>query len=324
MKRVIVTGGAGFLGSHLALHHLEQGDKVLCIDNFCSSLGSIGTPSAHFKELQSFENFAYMAEDISDHNLPLMLRDWDGELIYNFACPASPPRYQAMPIETMMTCVVGTRNMLKVAQRTGAVLVHASTSEVYGDPEHSPQQERYRGCVNSYGPRACYDEGKRAAEALCYDYLHKEGVDARMVRIFNTYGPNMDPDDGRVVSNFICQALRGKSLTVYGDGGQTRSFCYVSDLIRGIVALGSLQENPGTPVNCGNPVEFTVLELAKEVQRRLGGEISFRPLPTDDPMQRCPDITLARELLKWEPRIMLGEGLGHTIEYFKRLVPRTA
>jgi UDP-glucuronate decarboxylase len=305
------------------MHHLERGDKVLCIDNFCSALGTISNPSPHFRELLSFENFSYMPSDIAGPNMLQELSDWEGDLIYNFACPASPPRYQAMPVETMLTCVVGTRNMLEVARRTGAVLVHASTSEVYGDPEHSPQAEKYRGCVNSYGPRACYDEGKRAAEALCYDYLNKYDVDARMVRIFNTYGPNMDPDDGRVVSNFICQALRGQPITIYGNGQQTRSFCYVSDLVRGITNLGEYSRNPHTPVNMGNPVEFTIRELAEKVQDLLGA-VRFKamPLPIDDPLQRRPDISLATDLLGWEPKVQLEEGLSHTISYFEKMVKK--
>lgn len=225
-----------------------------------------------------------------------------------------------MPVHTMLTCVVGTEKMLALAEHHGAVMVHASTSEVYGDPMCSPQPETYRGCVNSYGPRACYDEGKRAAEALCYDYLKDYEVDARLVRIFNTFGPHMDPYDGRVVSNFIRQALRGEDLTVYGSGRQSRSFCFVTDLVRGIVALGALPKNPRTPVNVGNPKEFTVLELAQKVQDRLGGKLIYHPLPVDDPTQRCPDITLARSLLKWQPEVSLDFGLDQTIAYFKQVI----
>lgn len=324
MKRVIVTGAAGFLGSHLAKHHLEAGDKVLGIDDFSSS----DSRSRHLADLQSYENFSFLVHDISQP-LPYTVDTWEPKLIYNFACPASPPRYQEMPIHTMMTCVAGTKNMLTVADASHATLVHASTSEVYGDPEVSPQNETYRGCVNSYGPRSCYDEGKRAAEALCYDYLYKHGTDARLVRIFNTYGPNMDPYDGRVVTNFIRQALKLEKITIYGEGTQTRSFCYVDDLIRGIVALGALQENPRTPVNIGNPNEFTILELAEEVARMMGATedaivgnwlFETRPLPTDDPIQRCPDITRAKELLGWEPKVQLREGLDRTITYLRTVV----
>lgn len=314
MKRVIVTGAAGFLGSHLARYHLDAGDQVLGIDDFSSS----DPQSAHYHALQGYRSFDFMNRDITELTAK-ELSDWPCDLIYNFACPASPPRYQGMPVHTMLTCVVGTQRMLVHARNNGAVLVHASTSEVYGDPETSPQAEAYRGCVNSYGPRACYDEGKRAAEALCWDYLNQYGVDARLVRIFNTYGPHMDPDDGRVVSNLINQALRGEDLTVYGEGRQTRSFCYVDDLVAGIVALGALKENPRGPVNVGNPNEFTVLELAREVQERLGGRIVFRDLPKDDPMQRCPDIGRARTLLGWEPKVQLADGLDRTIGYFRSI-----
>lgn len=316
MKRVIVAGAAGFLGSHLAKLHLEAGDMVMGLDDFSSS----DTSSKHYRDLRSYENFSFITLDITEPTVMPRLIPWKPTLIYNFACPASPPRYQEQPIHTMLTCVVGTENLLRVAQRTGAVLVHASTSEVYGDPNVSPQPESYRGYVNSYGPRSCYDEGKRAAEALCYDYVNSLKTDARMVRIFNTYGPNMDPYDGRVVSNLIVQGITGEELTVYGDGCQTRSFCYVDDLIRGIVALGALPENPKTPVNIGNPTEFTILELARQVQSRFGSKLTFKPLPVDDPMQRCPDITLAKSLLGWEPQVQLSEGLDRSIAYFRSVV----
>jgi len=320
--KILVTGGAGFLGSHIVLRHLAAGDDVLCVDDFSTAMGSpFIRPSPHFQRMLAYAGrFMLMRSDISSHSMLAELADWGGDVIYNFACPASPPRYQATPVETMMTCVAGTHNMLQVALRTGAVVVHASTSEVYGDPDVNPQGESYRGRVNPYGPRACYDEGKRAAEALCYDFRHKHGVDARLVRIFNTYGPHMDPHDGRVVSNLIRQALRGEDLTVYGDGSQTRSFCYVDDLVSGITALGALPSNPGTPINVGNPDEFTVLDLAREVRARLGGRIVFRDLPVDDPTQRRPDISLAKQLLGWEPRITLQEGLDRTIEYFRGVI----
>lgn len=330
MKRVVITGAAGFLGSHIAKHHLDAGDWVLGVDNFCSALGSFENPSAHFNELLLSKNFRFLKSDISWHGFfdelyhTCLSQDVHHvDVIYNFACPASPPVYQRMPVETMMTCVAGTRNVLKFAQVTGGRVVHASTSEVYGDPEVSPQVESYRGSVNSYGPRSCYDEGKRAAEALCYDYLHKYNVDARMVRIFNTYGPHMDPEDGRVVSNFICQALRGEPMTIYGDGSQTRSFCYVDDLVRGIVTLGALKENPQDPINLGNPGEFTILQLAELVGEKVyGGRhmIAMKPLPKDDPMQRKPDITRAKKILDWEPTIQLSEGLDKTIAYFRTMV----
>jgi UDP-glucuronate decarboxylase len=321
MKRIVVTGAAGFLGSHLAKYHLEIGDEVLGIDDFSSSRRQ----TQHLKELLTHKNFVFYESNITQPAASDYIDEWQNrfkgiDIIYNFACPASPPRYQALPIHTMLTCVVGTERMLRVAANYEAVLVHASTSEVYGDPSISPQPESYRGCVNSYGPRACYDEGKRAAETLCYIYLNTLKVDARMVRIFNTYGPNMDPFDGRVVSNFIVQALKREPLTVYGDGRQTRSFCYVDDLIRGVVALGALEKNPGGPINIGNPNEFTVHELANEVIKRLGGSMILKPLPIDDPMQRCPDITKAKMLLGWEPQVQLSEGLDRTIEYFKGII----
>lgn len=331
MKNVLITGVAGFLGSHLALYHLEKGDKVYGYDNFSTALGDISNPSAHFKRLLEYDTFEFHECDISggDGYLSSFYTDSKSvshrlrvnfDLIYNMACPASPPRYQEMPIQTMLTCVQGVHNILRLAYDNNAILVHASTSEVYGDPVITPQPETYKGSVNSYGPRACYDEGKRAAEALCYDYKNKYGVDARLVRIFNTYGPHMDPEDGRVVSNFICQAIQGKPITVYGNGAQTRSFCYVDDLIRAIIAMGELKHNPGTPINIGNPQEFTILQLAEELQRRFGVDIIFKPLPIDDPMQRCPDITLARKILSWQPEISLVEGLDYTVEYFDNIL----
>ncbi len=329
-KKILITGAAGFLGSHLMLHHLRAGDDVLGLDNFSSSSPTslqrnlIDSLLLSEAETRKGRDGLFLVDitnrsEVFDAVARCGQLGWRFDIIYNFACPASPPRYQDMPIETMMTCVVGTKNMLDIARHQGAILVHASTSEVYGDPDRSPQEESYRGCVNSYGPRSCYDEGKRAAEALCFDYLHKHDTDARLVRIFNTYGPHMDPDDGRVVSNLIVQGLRGKDLTVFGEGSQTRSFCYVDDLIRAIVAMGALPKNPGTPINIGNPNEFTVLELTKMIQTRLGGNIIHKPLPIDDPLQRCPDITRARDLLGWEPKIHLAEGLEKTIEYFKKV-----
>lgn len=325
-----MTGAAGFLGSHLAKHHLEKGDRVLGVDDFSSS----DKGSLHLKDLCSYENFSFAQSNITDPAIASHVNGWQYHhrglnLIYNFACPASPPRYQEQPIHTMLTCVVGTERMLRLADHYDAVLVHASTSEVYGDPDVSPQREDYKGCVNSYGPRSCYDEGKRAAEALCFDYLNQEGVDARLVRIFNTYGPNMDPFDGRVVSNFIRQALKNEQLTVYGEGRQTRSFCYVDDLIRGIVAMGALKENPRCPVNLGNPDEFTVWHLACKVINKvhnipldsngINNNIQMRDLPIDDPRRRCPDISRAKTLLGWNPVVTLDQGLDKTIAYIQKV-----
>jgi len=327
MSNVLITGAAGFLGSHLMLHHLKKGDNVLGLDNYSSSKRD----SRHIKllrELYSPDRYSLCDVDITEY-MDVM---WEVDkfnakcpgkfdLIYNFACPASPPRYQEIPVETLLTCTVGTANILQLAKQNGSIVVHASTSEVYGDPIVSPQPETYRGNVNSYGPRSCYDEGKRGAEALCYDYLHKYNVDVRVVRIFNTYGPHMDVGDGRVISNFIMQALRGEPLTIYGHGNQTRSFCYVDDLINAITSMASLKNNPGTPVNIGNPGEFTMKELAEKVSRLIHKDpktnVKSLPMPPDDPAQRCPDITLAKKYFDWEPRIKLEDGLTRTIEWFR-------
>lgn len=335
MKRVLVTGAAGFLGSHLMLRHLVMGDEVLGIDNFSSS--KVG--SKHVQLIRGYEKSLLLKGDVTD-NLSMdraisafnevaeSYRNFD--IIYNFACPASPPIYQSIPVETMMTCVVGTKNTLELARRHEAVFIQASTSEVYGDPSVWPQAESYLGNVNSYGPRSCYDEGKRAAEALCFDYLNKHYTDARLVRIFNTYGPHMDPDDGRVVTNFIKQALLGQKLTIYGEGKQTRSFCYVDDLINGIVRLAELTKNPRVPINLGNPNEFTMIQLASLVLGRaksqIGGahvdlsNLDFQPLPKDDPRTRCPDITNAKTFLDWQPEVSLEEGLGFMFTYMKSVV----
>ncbi len=333
MANVYVTGVAGFLGSHIANYHLDRGDHVWGVDNFSSSHFN----SKHIKLLIADKRFSFAKFDVSETRACEYMRAQTPatkiDVVYNFACPASPPIYQRMPIETMMTCVVGTKNALDFAREHEAIVVHASTSEVYGDPETSPQFETYKGNVNSYGPRSCYDEGKRAAEALCFDYLHKNNVDARLVRIFNTYGPNMDQNDGRVISNFISQALRHEPLTIYGDGMQTRSFCYVDDLVRAIVAMADLSKNPGTPINIGNPDEFNMMQLADVVLEKMYGTsvrprftlsdpnmFVVMPLPKDDPTQRKPDITLAKEILKWEPKISLAEGVDKTFEYFRKVI----
>ena len=306
-KRALVTGGAGFLGSHLCDRLLASGSEVICLDNFFT--GS-KTNVAHLLADPRFE--------IVRHDLvyPILL---EVDQIYNFACPASPVHYQYNPVKTAKTSVMGTINMLGLAKRLRARILQASTSEVYGDPKEHPQNEDYWGHVNPIGPRSCYDEGKRMAETLMMDYHRQNGVDVRIVRIFNTYGPRMAVNDGRVVSNFIVQALRGEPITIYGDGRQTRSFCYVSDLIEGIWRLMNTEGLTG-PINIGNPDEFTILELAEKVVSLTGSrsEIVRRPLPQDDPVQRQPDISLARAKLGWEPTVPLHAGLMPTIEYFEK------
>lgn len=331
--RILITGAAGFLGSHLYNHHVAKGDDVLGLDNFSSSsptskhLAAMKAKGGTFKECDITADtfFEHSSEFIERH----VLSGGTGHLdiIYNMACPASPPIYQKLPFQTLAACFEGTRNVLELANWTGARVVHASTSEVYGDPTVSPQRETYRGNVNSYGPRSCYDEGKRVAEALMYEYKNNANVDARIVRIFNTYGPNMDPNDGRVISNFICQAIRGEKLTVYGRGNQTRSVCYVDDLIDAIIKMGALDKNPETPINIGNPEEMTVNELAELVLSDFGVSMNVadkyidrKPLPVDDPIRRCPDITLAREILGWEPRVSVRDGIKRTIEHFTRVL----
>ena len=308
-KRILITGGAGFLGSHLCDRLLAQGHDVLCADNlFTGSKRNI----AH---LLDNPNFEFIRHDVTE---PLRV---EVDQIYNLACPASPQHYQHNAIKTIKTSVLGAINVLGIAKRTGARVFQASTSEVYGDPEVHPQLESYWGNVNPIGIRSCYDEGKRVAETLFFDYHRQNGVDIRVVRIFNTYGPRMMPDDGRVVSNFIVQALRGQDLTIYGDGRQTRSFCYVDDLIEGFVLLMEAESFTG-PVNIGNPSEFTMLELAELVLKKVGGasEIVHKPLPSDDPKQRQPDISLARRRLGWEPTVSLSDGLDRTIAYFTELL----
>ncbi|MDW7759674.1 MAG: UDP-glucuronic acid decarboxylase family protein [Acidobacteriota bacterium] len=307
MKRILVTGGAGFLGSHLCDSLIADGADIVCIDNFFS--GS----KDNIRHLAAHPYFEFIRHDIIH---PLFV---EVDEIYHLACPASPIHYQHNPIKTVKTNVMGTINMLGLAKRTGARILLASTSEVYGDAQVHPQPESYWGNVNPIGIRSCYDEGKRVAETLMTDYHRSNAVDVRIARIFNTYGPRMAVDDGRVVSNFVVQALKGEPLTVYGDGSQTRSFCYVSDLIDVLRRLMGA-ENLTTPVNVGNPNEFTIMELAESVLRLTGSasKIVRRPLPSDDPVRRQPDITLAREKLDWEPRIGLDEGLSRTIDYFRK------
>lgn len=312
----IVTGGSGFLGSHICDRLIAEGTHVICIDNFQSGR------RANIAHLLGSPQFTLIESDVCA-NLPLVKVDE----IWNLACPASPPRYQIDPVHTMLTNVLGMKNCLDLAHKTGARVLQASTSEVYGDPEVHPQVETYRGQVNTIGPRACYDEGKRAAETLCYDYQRVFGVDIRVARIFNTYGPRMDPHDGRVVSNFIVQALLDEPLELYGDGSQTRSFCFVDDLVDGFFQLMRASTPAPTPVNLGNPREFTMRELADIVVNMTGSSSSVTtgPLPVDDPKQRRPDISLADALFGWRPTIPLSTGLAHTIEYFRNelwLAPR--
>jgi UDP-glucuronate decarboxylase len=310
MNKILVTGGAGFLGSHLCDALLEQGHDVLCVDNLFT-----GTKK-NIAHLLGEPNFEFMRHDV---NFPLYV---EIDQIYNLACPASPPHYQYDPVQTAKTSVNGSINLLGLAKRTKARVLQASTSEVYGDPEVHPQTEDYWGRVNPIGIRACYDEGKRCAETLFFDYYRQHALDIKVVRIFNTYGPRMDPKDGRVVSTFIVQALQGDDITIFGEGNQTRSFCYVDDLIRGLLAMMDTEKGFTGPVNLGNPVEFTMLELARKVLDLTGSKskIVFRPLPGDDPRQRCPDISLARERLGWTPGVSLEQGLIKTIRYFDQLL----
>jgi len=306
MTTVLVTGGAGFLGSHLCDRLIERGDDVICVDNFFTGR------KQNIRHLIGHPQFELVRHDIVN---PFFL---EAEQVYNLACPASPVAYQYNAIKTIKTSTVGVVNVLGLAKRCQARILHASTSEVYGDPTVHPQTEDYWGNVNPLGPRSCYDEGKRVAESLCINYHLAHGVEVRLIRIFNTYGPRMHPNDGRVVSNFITQALRGEPITIYGDGEQTRSFCYVSDLIEGMMRLMDQDETTG-PINVGNPGEFTMLELANEVLKQVGSKstIVHEPLPADDPKQRCPDISLAKKVLGWEPRVPLAEGLKSTIAYYR-------
>ena len=307
MNRILITGGAGFLGSHLCDRLIKDGHDVLCVDNFFTGSKQniahlIGNPS-----------FELMRHDVS---YPLSV---EVDQIFNLACPASPIHYQLDPVQTTKTSVIGAINMLGLALRLKARVFQASTSEVYGDPEQHPQQESYWGRVNPIGPRSCYDEGKRCAETLFFDYFRQHNLDIKVVRIFNTYGPRMHPNDGRVVSNFIVQALKSQDITMYGDGSQTRSFCYVDDLIEGFVRMMATEKGVTGPINLGNPGEFTMLELAEKVIQLTNSKskLVFMPLPTDDPKQRQPDITLAKENLGWKPKVNLEDGLKETIAYFR-------
>ncbi len=309
-KRVLVTGGAGFIGSHLCARIVEQGHHVLCVDNFFT-----GT-RANIAGLLDHPNFELMRHDVT---FPLYV---EVDEIYNLACPASPVHYQFDPVQTTKTSVIGAVNMLGLAKRLRIPILQASTSEVYGDPHIHPQVEEYWGNVNPIGPRSCYDEGKRCAETLFFDYRRQHDVGIKVVRIFNTYGPHMHPNDGRVVSNFIVQALRGEDITIYGEGQQTRSFCYVDDLVRGLMAMMATDKAVTGPVNLGNPGEFSMLELASLVIEMTGSKskLTYLPLPTDDPKQRQPDITKARAELGWEPAVPLRQGLEKTIAYFSEVV----
>jgi len=311
-KRVMVTGGAGFLGSHLCERLLKEGNDVLCVDNFYS-----GTKD-NIVHLLGNPHFELMRHDVT---FPLYI---EIDEIYNLACPASPVHYQWDPVQTTKTSVLGAINMLGLAKRTKAKILQASTSEVYGDPEVHPQKEDYWGHVNPIGIRSCYDEGKRCAETLFFDYYRQHDLDIKVVRIFNTYGPRMHPNDGRVVSNFIVQALRGEDITIYGDGSQTRSFCYVDDLIEGFLRMMASGHEVTGPINIGNPKEFTIRQLAETILKMVGGQSSLilKPLPQDDPKQRQPDITIARNALAWEPQVELEEGLQKTIAYFRECLTR--
>lgn len=309
-ERILVTGGAGFLGSHLCDRLIKDGNDVICLDNFFTG------NKQNVAHLLGNPNFELMRHDVT---FPLYV---EVDQIYNLACPASPVHYQHDPVQTTKTSVHGAINMLGLAKRTKARIFQASTSEVYGDPEQHPQQESYWGRVNPIGPRSCYDEGKRCAETLFFDYYRQHNLDIKVVRIFNTYGPRMHPNDGRVVSNFIVQALRNDDITIYGDGSQTRSFCYVDDLIEGFIRMMDTEKGITGPINLGNPGEFTMVELAEKIIQLTGSKskLIFQPLPADDPKQRQPDITLAKENLGWQPKVQLEDGLKETISYFKKLL----
>ncbi len=313
-KRIMITGGCGFLGSHLCDRLLAQGHEVLCVDN-CFT----GT-KRNIRHLLNHQNFEFIRHDVT---FPLYI---EVDQIYNMACPASPIHYQFDPVQTTKTSVHGAINMLGLAKRVKATILQASTSEVYGDPEVHPQTESYWGRVNPIGVRSCYDEGKRCAETLFFDYHRQHRLKIKVARIFNTYGPHMHPNDGRVVSNFIVQALKGRPITIYGEGQQTRSFCYVDDLVEGLIRLMNSPDQTTGPINLGNPVEFTILELAQKVIALTGStsQLIYEPLPQDDPRQRKPDISLARETLQWEPSVALEDGLKNTIAYFEQLLRESA
>lgn len=313
-KRILITGGAGFIGSHLCERLLAQGNDVVCLDNLFTG------QKQNIRHLMDNPYFEFIRHDILE---PIYV---ESDQIYNLACPASPIHYQYDPIKTGKTNVVGALHTLGLAKRCHARILQASTSEVYGDPEVHPQPESYRGCVNPIGIRSCYDEGKRMAETLFFDYHRQHGVDIKIIRIFNTYGPRMRMDDGRVVSNFIVQALRGEDITIYGDGRQTRSFCYVDDLVEGMIRMMNSREGLTGPVNLGNPKEFTIAQLAELVIKLTGAKsnITYKPLPADDPSQRKPNIKLATEELDWKPSIELEEGLKKTIDYFRTIVKNSA
>lgn len=310
MAKILVTGGAGFLGSHLCERLVERGDDVLCVDNYYTG------NKANINHLLKFPNFEVMRHDVT---FPLYV---EVDRIFNLACPASPVHYQHDPVQTTKTSVHGAINMLGLAKRTGARILQASTSEVYGDPEIHPQPEGYWGRVNPIGIRSCYDEGKRCAETLFFDYYRQHQLEIKVMRIFNTYGPRMHPNDGRVVSNFIVQALRGEDITIYGTGEQTRSFCYVDDLVDGMLCLMDSPADITGPINVGNPGEFSMLELAEKVILLTSSKskLIFKELPADDPRQRRPDIALAKEMLNWEPKISLDDGLQKTVDYFRTIV----
>lgn len=307
-KSVLIAGGAGFLGSRLCAIYLEQNYRVTCLDNLSTGR------TKNIERLFSHPDFNFVKHDISKPMAYIGRYDF----IYNMACPASPPKYQVDPVQTLKTNLLGAFNLLDLARRMDARILQSSTSEVYGDPHVSPQPESYWGNVNTVGPRSCYDEGKRAVETIFQEYHNNFDVDVRIARIFNAYGPDMDPSDGRVVSNFITQALQGKQITIYGDGSQTRSFCYREDMVAGLMALMHADNAGHAPVNIGNPIEFTMIELAELVLRKIKSksEISFCDLPVDDPKKRCPDITRAKTLLGWEPTVKLDDGLNDTIAYF--------
>jgi len=311
-KKILVTGGAGFLGSHLCDRLIRDGNDVLCVDNFFTG------NKDNIEHLMGNAHFELMRHDVT---FPLYV---EIDEIYNLACPASPIHYQYDPVQTTKTSVHGAINMLGLAKRTRAKILQSSTSEVYGDPDVHPQPESYRGQVNPIGPRACYDEGKRCAETLFFDYHRQHNLNIRVARIFNTYGPRMHPNDGRVVSNFIVQAIKGEAITVYGDGQQTRSFCYVDDLISGLIGLMNAPDTTTGPINLGNPHEIPIGTLAEKIIEMTGSKspIERKPLPEDDPMQRCPDITLAKKELGWQPAVALENGLEKTIAYFKSIIQR--